>query len=363
MTTNSNFSKTLLFLIGVAALGIAVITMAEYAYLINAVFLGIIIVVIAAPMLYWLQDKGLPDWLAFVITLLVLITIGVAFVLFLDISVDQLAAAVPTYVEQAESLQASMESMLSGLGVDTANIQSVLDLIDPAQLLTVIVDILSGISEAVSNLVVVVLVAAFLLAEAMGLRANASRQLSLGQARLARVSQFIHDLREYVVITLRLGLVTGALVTILLLILGVDFPLMWGVLALLLNFIPTIGIWIAMIPPIILALLEFGLTKALIVLVGYLLIDALIENVAKPKFLGEGLNLAPVTIILSLIFWAAVLGPLGALLAVPLTLAVKELVLAADEDSRGLAELMSSKRDTPEEPEPHRDEEDDQERA
>jgi predicted PurR-regulated permease PerM len=138
---------------------------------------------------------------------------------------------------------------------------------------------------------------------------------------------------------------------------------MWGVLALLLNFIPTIGIWIAMIPPIILALLEFGLTKALIVLVGYLLIDALIENVAKPKFLGEGLNLAPVTIILSLIFWAAVLGPLGALLAVPLTLAVKELVLAADEDSRWLAELMSSKRDTPEEPEPHRDEEDDQERA
>jgi len=118
-----------------------------------------------------------------------------------------------------------------------------------------------------------------------------------------------------------------------------------------------------MIPPIILALLEFGLTKALIVLVGYLLIDALIENVAKPKFLGEGLNLAPVTIIMSLIFWAAVLGPLGALLAVPLTLAVKELVLAADEDSRWLAELMSSKRDTPEEPEPHRDEEDDQERA
>jgi predicted PurR-regulated permease PerM len=89
-------------------------------------------------------------------------------------------------------------------------------------------------------------------------------------------------------------------------------------------------------------LLEFGLAKALLVVVGFLLIDAVVENVAKPKFLGESLDMAPVVIILSLIFWAAVLGPVGALLAVPLTMAVKQLVLETDEEFRWLAEMMSS---------------------
>jgi predicted PurR-regulated permease PerM len=114
------------------------------------------------------------------------------------------------------------------------------------------------------------------------------------------------------------------------------------VLTFLLSFIPTIGIFLAMIPPFLLALLEFGLVKALLVVAGFLLIDAVVENVAKPKFLGESLDMAPVVIILSLIFWAAVLGPVGALLAVPLTMAVKQLVLETDEESRWLAELMSA---------------------
>jgi predicted PurR-regulated permease PerM len=134
-------------------------------------------------------------------------------------------------------------------------------------------------------------------------------------------------------------------VAVLLLILGVDFPLLWGVLTFLLSFIPTVGIWLAMIPPALLALLEFGLAKALPVVACFLLIDAVIENVIKPKFLGESLGIAPVVIILSLIFWAAVLGPVGAFLAVPLTMAVKQLVLEGDEEARWLAELMSGSND------------------
>jgi predicted PurR-regulated permease PerM len=100
-----------------------------------------------------------------------------------------------------------------------------------------------------------------------------------------------------------------------------------------------------MIPPALLALLEFGLAKALLVVVCFLLIDAVVENVIKPKFLGESLGIAPVVIILSLIFWAAVLGPMGAFLAVPLTMAVKELVLEGDEEARWLAELMGGSND------------------
>jgi predicted PurR-regulated permease PerM len=189
---------------------------------------------------------------------------------------------------------------------------------------------------------VVVLVVVFLLADYFHLSATVQRQLRLGHTQLASVSKYIRDLRGYVILTAQLAGLTGIGATIFLLILGVDLPILWGVLTFLLSFIPTVGLFLAMILPALLALLEFGTAKALLVVAGFLLIDAVIENVIKPKFLGESLDISPLVIILSLIFWAAVLGPVGALLAVPLTLAVKELVLETDEDSQWVAELMGS---------------------
>jgi predicted PurR-regulated permease PerM len=342
MSKGAHFSKTLRFLIGVAALGVAVVTMQPYAWLLNAVFLGVIITVVSVPMLYWLGRKGLSGGLALVITLLVLTLLAVAFALFFVGSVNRLVEAVPSYVEEAESLKATVESSVAGLGIDTTGLRAVLELMDPARLLSLIADSLARLADRISNLVVVVLLVAFLLAEALNLPAKVQRQLRLGHTQLAPVSEYIQDLRRYVVITTQLGVFTGLAAAILLLILGVDLPVLWGVLTFLLSFIPTVGIFLAMIPPALLALLEFGLAKALLVVAGFLLIDAVVENVAKPKFLGESLDMAPVVIILSLIFWAAVLGPVGALLAVPLTMAVKQLVLEADEEFRWLAEMMSS---------------------
>jgi len=342
VSKDAQFSKTLRFLIGVAALGVAVVTMQRYAWLLNEVLLGVIIAIVSVPMLYWLRRKGLSGGLALVITLLILTVLAVAFALFFVGSVNRLVAALPSYVAEAESLKATVESSLAGLGIDTTGVRAVLELMDPARLLSLVADVLASLAESISNLVVVVLVVAFLLAESLDLPAKVQRQLRLGHTQLAPVSEYIQDLRRYVVITTQLGAFTGLAATILLLILGVDLPLLWGVLTFLLSFVPTVGIFLAMIPPFLLALLEFGLAKALLVVVGFLLIDAVVENVAKPKFLGESLDMAPVVIILSLIFWAAVLGPVGALLAVPLTMAVKQLVLETDEQARWLAELMSA---------------------
>ena len=342
MSNEAQFSKTLRFLIGLAALGIAVVTMQTYAWLLNSVFLGVIIAVVSVPMLYWLRRKGLSGGLALVITLLVLTLLAIAFALFFVGSVNRLVEAVPSYVEQTESLKVTMEGTLAGLGIDTTGVRAVLDLMDPARLLSLIAEALARLAESISNLVVVVLVVAFLLAESLGLPAKVQRQLRLGHTQLVSVSLYIRDLRRYVVITTQLGAFTGLAATILLLILGVDLPVLWGVLTFLLSFIPTVGLFLAMIPPALLALLEFGLVKALLVIAGYLLIDAMVENVVKPKFLGENLDMAPVVIILSLIFWAAILGPMGALLAVPLTMAIKQLVLETDEQARWLAELMGA---------------------
>jgi len=293
-----------------------------------------------------LRRKGLPGGLALVITLLVLAALTTAFVLFYVGSVNRLVEAVPTYVEDAASLKATVESTLAGLGIDTTGVRAVLELMDPTRLLSLIADRLATLTESISNLVVVALVVAFLLAESTHLPAKVGRLLRLGHTQLTSVSEYVQDLRSYVLLTAQLAALTGIGATILLLLLGVDLPILWGMLTFLLSFIPTVGLFLAMIPPALLALLEFGPAEALLIVAGYLLIDAIIENVVKPKYLGESLDIAPVVIILSLIFWAAVLGPVGALLAVPLTLAIKELVLEADEDNELLAELMSSGQDS-----------------
>ena len=127
-----------------------------------------------------------------------------------------------------------------------------------------------------------------------------------------------------------------------LLLLGVDFAILWGFLAFLLGYIPSVGFWLALIPPAALAFMEFGTTKALIVVVGYVVINGGVQNFIQPKLMGAGLNLSSLVVVLSLFFWAWVLGPMGALLAVPLTMIVKDVILDAYDDTRVLADLMSA---------------------
>ena len=123
---------------------------------------------------------------------------------------------------------------------------------------------------------------------------------------------------------------------------GVDFPVLWGILAFLLSYIPTIGFWLALIPPVFLTLLESGVTSAIIVFFGIVLINGFAENVVKPKYMGQGLDLSPFTVVFSVIFWAAILGPFGAILAVPMTMAFKMLILEYDPANKWLADLMSA---------------------
>ena len=139
-----------------------------------------------------------------------------------------------------------------------------------------------------------------------------------------------------------MGLVTGFLDTILFLIMGVDFAVLWGILAFLLSYIPTIGFWLAAIPPTILAFLESGPLAALIVFLGIVIINGFAENVVKPRSMGEGLDISPFVVVFSVILWAAILGPMGAILAIPLTLVIKELILEVDDQNRWMARMMSA---------------------
>lgn len=158
----------------------------------------------------------------------------------------------------------------------------------------------------------------------------------------ARINGFTADIRRYVLITTWINLMVAIVDTIFLMALGVPFPILWGILSFLLGYIPSIGFWLALIPPFLMALMASGIETALLVLIGYVLINGSVQNLLQPRLMGKGLNISPLAVFLSLFFWGWVLGTMGALLAMPLTMLIKEVFLAGYEDTRWLSHVIAS---------------------
>ena len=343
MTKNTSLSFTLRVLIAIAATGLALMFMQRAADMINALFLAWIIVLVASPLLHWLVGKGAPIWLSFGLTLVTILAAFVAFSLVLVVAVDRFAEAIPEYAAQFNIMFASIRDALSSLGINPSDSGSIMSIVDPDKILNIIGSFLGGLIGTVSNLVLILLLIIFLLLEAFNAPAKLVEEIKAGNAYLQRYFHLSKSLRKYIFITTLVGLTTGILDIIWFILLGVSFPVLWGILAFLMSYIPTLGFWLAAIPPTLLALLESGPAVAALVFLGVVLINGFAENVVKPKYMGAGLNLSPFIIIFSVIFWAAVLGPLGAILGVPMTLMFKQLVLEADDQNRWIARLMSSK--------------------
>lgn len=357
MTQNTTLSFTLRVLIAIAAMGITLMFMQRAAEIINPFFLAWIIVLVASPLLHWLVRKRVPVWLSFVLTLLSILGAFVAFSLVLVVAVDRFIEAIPKYAAEFDALSVSFQHSLSSLGINPSDSRSILSIVDPEKILSTIGSFLGGLVGTVSNLILILLLIVFLLLEAINAPAKLLEEIKVGNAYLQRYFHTSDSLRKYIFITTLVGLTTGVLDTIWFILLGVSFPVLWGILAFLMSYIPTLGFWLAAIPPTLLALLESGPVTALLVFLGVVLINGFAENIVKPKYMGEGLNLSPFMIIFSVIFWAGVLGPLGAILGVPMTLMFKQLVLEADDQNRWIARLMSAKESSEDSPDTNSSEE------
>jgi predicted PurR-regulated permease PerM len=190
-----------------------------------------------------------------------------------------------------------------------------------------------------------------LLVDAVGVPAKMAAYLKAENPFILRLERYTMLVRRYIGITTIVGFVTGVLDTILFTLVGVEFALLWGIIAFLFSFIPTIGFWIALIPPVTLAYLQFGFPTALLVFLGIVIINGFAENIVKPRYMGIGLDLSFFTVFFSVVLWSAILGSLGAILSIPLTLAFKVLILEGDESGRWFFDLISDKKKT-ETPEP-----------
>jgi AI-2 transport protein TqsA len=346
MTADKPLSFTLRAFIGMAALAIILLFMVQAARIINALLLGYVIVLSASPILYWLMKKKVPAWLAFIITLIAILLVFVFLVLLLLVAVDRLTDSIPQYAAEMQSSVDSIEDILADLGIAGGDVdaytEDLLNLIEPKEILNVALSFLSGIVGAFSDVFLVGLIVVFLLVDAFGIAGKLSSEIQKGNDYIQRMASFGTDIRQYVYITTIVGLVTGVFDTIFFLLLGVDFAILWGILAFLLSYIPTLGFWIAAIPPTFLTWLEFGWPRALVVFLGIVIINGFAENVVKPKYMGKGLNLSPFVVVFSVVFWTAILGPLGAILSIPMTLIFKELIFEADPQNSWLGTLMGA---------------------
>jgi predicted PurR-regulated permease PerM len=319
-------------LLGAAAAATIIIAGMRYSsWLLGPVFLAMVVVIAANPFPRWLRSKGVPDWLATTaLIVLVYATIAVL-VLVLVVSVASLASLLPTYADRANEMVAGLTETMARFGVAPEQIRQTAGGLDFSKLAALVQSVLGAVTSLASNLVFLLSMLLFLSFESATVGVRRARIAADRPAMDAALNGFIHNTRRYLVVSTVFGFGVAVLDTIGLLILGVPLAVLWGLLAFLTNYIPNVGFLIGLVPPALLALLEGGPGLMLAVIAVYGVLNFVLQSVVQPRFVGDAVGLSSTVTFLSLILWSWVLGPLGAILAVPLTLLVKALLVDADK--------------------------------
>lgn len=300
--------------------------------------LSAFIAIISAPPMFWLQRKGVPAVLAVSLVVLSILGIGVIIAALAGQSINQFTQDLPVYQTKIKAQTASAIATLTRLGIDT-NSLALAEIFDPGAAMKLAASVLNGLGNMLTNGFLILMTVIFMLLEAASFPIKLQAIKVAPEASLTRWETFLTNVKQYMAIKTWVSLATGIIITIWLAILGIDFPLLWGVLAFVLNFVPNIGSIIAAVPAVLLAMIQLGLTKALLAAGGYVAVNLLMGNVVEPRFMGKELGLSTLVVFLSLLFWGWVLGPVGMLLSVPLTITAK-IALDSQSDTRWLAVLL-----------------------
>ncbi len=301
--------------------------------------LSVFIAVISTTPMFWLQRRGLPVWLALLVVILVVILVGFLLASMILTSVRDLTGSLPVYEAKLRDLTVATVVWLQGLGIK-ASVPVLTEILDPGALIKLVTTLLNALGNLVANGFLVMMTVIFMLLEAASFPAKIDAVLG-GETARFRLERFLENLKHYMLIKTLVSVATGVLVTVLVSILGVDLPLLWGFLAFALNYVPNIGSIIAGLPAVVLTLVQLGPLRAIMVAGGYLAINLVLGNFLEPRFLGRGLGLSTLVVFLSLLFWGWLLGPVGMLLSVPLTMTVK-IALDSREDTRWLSTLLGA---------------------
>jgi AI-2 transport protein TqsA len=320
---------------------VAVLALREVASLVLPVILGLLIALVAWPVVGALERRGMGRGTALASTIAIVLAVVLLAAGIIALSVGELVVQIPVYETRLRAALAELREQIAllGLAVDPAAVRAV---ISPEKIFAFVKPVASAVAEAGGSMLIVAFTVIYALAGGTSFRSRAAAAFSEGHPLVRGMAEFGTDLRRYLIVRTELGLFAAVLSTALLVVLGVPLPVLWGVLVFFASFIPNIGSLIAIVPPTILAFLDGGLGAAAIVVAGYAVINFVQDQFLQPVVMGSQLNLSPLVVFIALVVWAWILGPAGALLAVPLTLGIVS-ILEAFPSSLGLASLFRNK--------------------
>jgi AI-2 transport protein TqsA len=348
ITTALRQPSFLRVMLGLAALIVVLVGMRLAAPILDPILFAVVLALLFSPIYAWLRRHRIPTPLALVIMLVGLTLLFAAIGGILGVSIARFSGDIGSYTGKLSGQLNEIQNLTEGLGVSQADLHKALS---PTALTAAIGTILSGVADFLSDLFLILIIVLFLLAEGPAMMNRLRASTGEDHPQVARLTVFGHSVIRQLGLRAIVNLATATGVVLLLFVLRVDFPLMWGVLAFFLSFIPWIGLPLAVAPAVILALAEHGLTNALLVIVGVIVINILAENALSPMLMGRGLSISPTVLFLGFIFWAWLLGGPGAFLAAPLTIFLI-LMLETFPETQWLANVMGMGGPDPEAPDP-----------
>jgi predicted PurR-regulated permease PerM len=327
-------------IVNIAALIIILAGVFYAKSIITPVLVALFISIICAQPITWLEKKRIPRWLAIIIVILGLIVLFSGFTFLIGNTLSSFSSNLSQYESTLTTISNSFIQFLNEKGLKIPKDQ-ISNLVQPAKILEFTVSALNKIFNMMGNTFLVFLIILFILMEFGSFSVKAKAIQNESDKSISYFSNILHNIRHYLGIKTLLCLSMGILIYFALLIIGVDYPLLWALIAGLMNYIPNIGSFIATIPTVLFALIQLGLGGALWTLGSCMLIHNVLGNFMEPRIMGKGLGLSTLVVFLSLLFWGFILGMVGMFLSVLFTMTIK-IILEQNEKTKWLAILLGT---------------------
>ncbi|MFO8112717.1 MAG: AI-2E family transporter [Desulfosalsimonadaceae bacterium] len=345
MEAQGGLPQALRIMLAIACFVVIIAGMRSAAGLLVPFLLSVFIAIICTPLLFWLQNRGIPKLPAIALIVVFLVVIGYWLVIFIGASVADFTTSLPGYQKRLLEESAALIQWFQHRGVNLSE-RMVHEYMDPSVAMQMAARMLSGLSAALTNAFLIFLTVFFILLEVSGMSDKYRAALKHPEKSLAGIKQFAKSVNRYLALKTIFSMITGVAIAAWLSFLEVDYAVLWGLAAFLLNYVPNIGSIIAAIPAVLMALIQLGPWSAIFAGAGYLAVNILIGSLLEPRFMGRGLGLSTLVVFLSLAFWGWVLGPVGMLLSVPLTMIFK-IAMESHEETRWLAVMLGNETNPP----------------
>jgi predicted PurR-regulated permease PerM len=330
------------FLVIAAAIVIIIYGINQAQSVVAMFLVSVFLALIGTPPVLWLGRKHVHTLLAVMIVMtgmvILLLIIGVV----VGTSLNTFSNALPFYQKRLYEQVLALQPLLASKHIIVTD-SVLLEYLNPGPILGLCFGVLSEMGSVLSNVVLILLTVTFILLEASSFPIKLRSVYGEPDLVFPQFTRFVNDIQRYMVIKTAISFTAGAILTLWLIILGVDFPILWGFAAFLLHFIPNLGQIIAAVPPVLLALVQLGPGPAALVAAGYLAVGFTLGNVVEPRLMGRKLGLSTLVVFLSLIFWGNLLGPIGVVLCIPFTMTMK-FAFESNKSTKWIAVLLGSEK-------------------